>query len=37
MDPVKRKEAARKAFDLAQTQGYFIPLAPRAFHNLTEA
>lgn len=28
MDPVKRKEAARKAFDLAQTQGYFIPLAP---------
>lgn len=28
MDPIKRKAAARKAFDLAQSQGYFLPLAP---------
>lgn len=28
MDPAKRMAAARKAFDLAQNQGYFMPLAP---------
>ena len=28
MDPAKRQAAARKVFDLAQNQGYFMPLAP---------
>ena len=28
MDPIRRKEAARKAFDRAHQQAYFMPLSP---------